>query len=370
MRNFTRRLKQSGGHPGLWMTWIVFALVAAMGAQAQSPEERDAWATERALLPGVKLAYVQTNGVRYRVAEMGQGPAVLLAHGWPESWYSWRHQLKALAAAGYRAIAPDMRGYGESHQPREIEAYSADILAADMVGILDALDIREAHMVGHDWGAPVAAHTVLSYPDRFQTLTLMSVPYGPRSPVSPMQAMRERAGSNFFYILYHNEADGVAENEYDGDPRGLLSRLYLSPDSPRKAPEVTSPLRSAGGWIPRLGAPLGLPTWLSQADLDYYVSQFVQSGFRGGLNYYRNIEANWQRTASRDDLVIRQPTLFIAGELDVVIGGASADQLRAGMRNSVPNLADVVLIAGMGHWVQQEAPEETNAALIRFIGGK
>tara|TARA_B100000315_G_scaffold114635_1_gene105158 strand:+ start:13190 stop:14113 length:924 start_codon:yes stop_codon:yes gene_type:complete len=303
-----------------------------------------------------------------RIAQSGEaGPMVLFAHGWPESWYSWRHQMPALAEAGFRVVLPEMRGYGQTDAPEAVEAYDVEQLAADMVGILDALGEDTATIVGHDWGAPVAAHSALTYPDRFTSLVLMSVPYGGRAAASPMQQMRSVFGENFFYILYHNEAGGVAEAEYDSDPRGILSRLYLSPDSPRKAPTVTDPKRAAGGWIPRLGEPKGLPDWLTQADLDYYIAQFEQSGFRGGVNYYRNIERNWKITEGISDQRIKVPTLFLTGARDVVIRGATEAMLQAMMAQVIPDLRDVILIPNIGHWVQQEAPAETNEALLNFL---
>ena len=196
----------------------------------------------------------------------------------------------------------------------------------------------------------------------------MSVPYGGRSAQSPVEAWRARFGDNFYYILYHQEP-GVAEAEYDADPRELLRRLYLSPDSPRDPPEVTDPLRTAGGWIPRLGAPRSLPAWLTEADLDYYVSQFASAGFRGGVNYYRNFHRNWEITPQLDGVEVAVPTRFIAGERDVVIGGATAEDLSALMSPVVPDLRGVVLLPGAGHWVQQELPEDTNAAILNFLNG-
>ena len=180
--------------------------------------------------------------------------------------------------------------------------------------------------------------------------------------------MRERSGDNFFYMAYHNEPGGVAEAEYDANTRTFLNRIYQSPDSPRKTPEVTDPKRSAGGWVPRLGEPLGLPGWLRAADLDYYVSQFDRAGFRGGVNYYRNFEHNWVASANIADPVIKMPVLFVAGASDSVIGGAQAEQLRLGMASVVSDLRDVILFPGIGHWVQQEAATQTNAALLEFLG--
>jgi pimeloyl-ACP methyl ester carboxylesterase len=236
-----------------------------------------------------------------------------------------------------------------------------------MVGVLDALGEDQATIVGHDWGAIVAATTVLLHPERFSSLVLMSVPYGGRAATSPMADWEATFANNFFYILYHNEAGGVAEAEYDSDPRGILSRLYLSPDSPREAPVVTDPKRTAGGWIPRLGAPQGLPEWLAQEDLDYYVAQFAASGFRGGVNYYRNFQRNWEITESLAESKIEVPTLFIAGAKDGVIQGATADALEKLMGRAIEDLRAVVLVPEVGHWVQQENPGATNEAMLGFL---
>ena len=319
-------------------------------------------------MDGISFRFIESNGLRMRIAEAGDsGPLVLLAHGWPESWYSWRHQIAFLADAGYRVVAPDMRGYGETDAPANVDDYDIVHLAGDMVGILDALGEETAIMVGHDWGSIVAWNTVLMHPQRFTALIAMSVPYGGRSPQSPMVGWRAAFGDNFYYILYHNEAGGVAEAEYDSDPRGLISRLYLSPNSPRQAPTITDPARAAGGWIGRLGAPMGLPDWLTQKDLDYVVGQFEMAGFRGGVNYYRNFHRNWEITEHLSDTKIEVPTLFIAGEQDVVIGGASREQLSNSMRRVVTDLRDVILIPDVGHWLQQEAAQETNEAMMEFL---
>jgi pimeloyl-ACP methyl ester carboxylesterase len=312
------------------------------------------------------LRTIQSNGIRMRIAEMGTGPLVLLVHGWPESWYSWRHQLPALAKAGYHAVAPDMRGYGKSDKPAAVEDYDIQHVTADLVGILDALGERQAILIGHDWGAIVTWQAMLLHPQRFTALVAMSVPYSGRGERSIIQNLQATLGDNFYYILYFQEP-GVAEKEFDADPRGILSRLYLSPDSPREAPTITDRKRAAGGWIPRMGAPKGLPSWLTQADLDYYVNEFKEAGFRGGINYYRNFHRNWETTPQLADKKIEAPVLFIAGDKDVVIRGATAEALRASMKPVVPDLRDVKLIANTGHWVQQERPAETNAAVLEFL---
>ncbi len=350
---------------------IILALGAALLLATCTPRAQQGDdGMSQSPLDGVSSRFIDSNGIRMRIFEAGEsGPLVLLAHGWPESWYNWRHQLLALADAGYRAVAPDMRGYGGSDAPPEVEDYNILELTDDMVGILDALGEETAVMVGHDWGAIVAWHAAVRYPQRFDALIAMSVPYGGTAPRSPLEGWRETFGDNFYYILYHNEPGGVAEAEYDSDPRGFLSRLYLSPNSPRQAPSITDPARSAGGWIGRLGAPLGLPDWLTQQDLDYIVGQFEQAGFRGGINYYRNFHRNWEISQEYASDRVTVPTLFLAGARDIVIGGADAAQLTALMSRVTDDLRGVVLIPEIGHWVQQEAPEETNAAMLEFLAG-
>ena len=318
--------------------------------------------------PGPKLRMIEANGVRLRIAEMGSGPLVILVHGWPESWYSWRHQMPALAAAGYHVVAPDMRGYGKSDKPAAVEAYDIHHLTGDIVGVVDAMGEEKAVLVGHDWGSIVAWNSLLLHPDRFSGLVAMSVPYGGRGTASPIEGMRRTNGDNFYYILYFQEP-GVAEREFDADPRGILSRLYTSPDTPTDAPAVTDPKRAAGGWIPRLGAPKAPPPWLKPEDLDYYVNEFKGSGFRGGINYYRNFHRNWETTPQLTGARIAVPVTFIAGQQDVVIRGATAESLTTQMSRVAADLRGVTLLPGAGHWVQQERPAEVNAAILAFLRG-
>ena len=317
-------------------------------------------------IAGVSFRVIESNGISMRVAEMGEGPLVILAHGWPESWYSWRHQITAIAAAGYHVVAPDMRGYGDTDAPEAVDDYNILHIAADLVGIVDAFDAEQAILIGHDWGSIVAWNTVLLHPSRFSALIAMSVPYGGRGSQSPLEAWQQSFGDNFYYILYHQEP-GVAEAEYDADPRGLLSRLYLSPDSPREARLITDRLRSAGGWIGRLGAAKQLPPWLTAADLDYYVAEFERAGFRGGINYYRNFHRNWELTEQLSGQKVAVPTLFIAGEKDMVIAGASQERLHTSMSRVVDDLRGVVLLPEAGHWIQQELPDATNALILDFL---
>ena len=357
MIGFARRL------PALGWTGIVAVVALVLAACATQP------ATTPSPVAGVHFRTVETNGIRLRVAEAGSGPLVVLVHGWPESWYSWRHQIPAIAAAGYHVVAPDMRGYGKSDKPAAVEDYDVVDLSGDIVGLLDALGEEKAILIGHDWGAVVAWNSVLLHPDRFSAMLAMSVPNGGRAASAPLAGMRSAFGDNFYYILYHNEPGGVAEKEYDSDPRGILSRLYASTDTPRDPPTVTDPKRSAGGWIPRLGKPKELPSWLTQADLDYLVSEFTEAGFRGGVNYYRNFDRNWEITPQLAGARIKVPVAFLAGTDDIVIRGAKEDALRTQMSRVADDLRAVKLVPGAGHWIQQEKPQETNAFVLDFLAG-
>ena len=195
----------------------------------------------------------------------------------------------------------------------------------------------------------------------------MSVPYSGRQDQNPIEGLKAVFQDNFFYILYHNEPNGVAEKEYDKSPRDLISKFYQSPNAPSKPPKITDSKRSAGGFLSRIGEPKGMPDWFTQKDLDYVVGQFEQSGFRGGVNYYRNIERNWKLTEDLKDHSIKVPTLFLAGTEDMVIRGASKEALQSSMKEAIPLLEKVILLPNIGHWVQQEAPEDTNKILLEFL---
>jgi pimeloyl-ACP methyl ester carboxylesterase len=314
----------------------------------------------------ITFSMIETNGIKMRIAEAGSGPLVLLVHGWPESWYSWRHQLNGLAEAGYRVIAPDMRGYGDTDAPADPAEYRVDNLAADLVGVLDAVGEETAVLVGHDWGSIVVWNTALLHPERFTGVFGMSVPYGGLAKISPLEKFKKQFGDSFFYINYHNEPGGVAEKEYDSDPKQFISMLYTSPNTPRHDPTITDPKRRAGGWLGRIGAPKERPDWLSEADLDYYVNEFTRAGFQGGVNYYRNFDTNWALMKGTDP-VVRIPAAFISGTADMVIAGADESALRKMMTPVMTDLREVTLLPGMGHWVQQEDPQRTNEAILRFL---
>jgi pimeloyl-ACP methyl ester carboxylesterase len=315
---------------------------------------------------------VDANGIRIHIAEQGSGPLVLLCHGFPESWYSWRHQLKALAQAGYHAVAPDMRGYGDTDRPVEIDRYTLFHLVGDMVGVLDALKEKNAVIVGHDWGAPVAWHAALMRPDRFRAVVGLSVPYRPRGSIAPTTVMPQNADATFYQLYF--QTPGVAEAELEADARvSLRKTLYSgSGDVPRRNPGAAPAggvgmVPRSGGFLSRMKDPDTLPPWLNDADMDVYARQFQQSGFRGGLNWYRNIDRNWELLAPYAAASVSVPALYMAGELDLVVSFPRMKEVIADLPRYIPQLRGSVMLPGCGHWTQQERPSEVNQAIIDFL---
>jgi len=307
---------------------------------------------------------VETNGIRMHLAEQGQGPLVLLCHGFPESWYSWRHQLRALADAGFHAVAPDMRGYGRTDQPAAVDQYTLLHLVGDMVGLVDALGGETAVIAGHDWGAPVAWHAALLRPDRFRAVIGLSVPFRPRGSVRPSTVMPQ-TDEAVFYQLYF-QAEGVAEAELGRDVRATIRRLAFSGSGEGKG--------SALGMVPRAGGFLGhttdpdsLPRWLTEADVDFFAGEFARVGFRGGLNWYRNIDRNWELLAPFARARVTVPALYVVGDHDLVLAFPGMEQLVPNLAQFVPNLRKTIMLPGCGHWTQQERPREVSDAMIDFL---
>jgi len=309
---------------------------------------------------------VEANGIRHHLAEAGSGPLVLLCHGFPESWYSWRHQLRTLAAAGFHAVAPDMRGYGGTDAPAEIDQYTLFHIVGDVMGLLDALGEERAVIAGHDWGAPVAWLAAQLRPDRFRAVIGLSVPFRPRGSVRPTSMMPQTEDAVFYQL--HFQTPGVAEAEYDGNVRAVFRSglIAISGDAPAGARPF--------GMVSRQGnpfrwnaAPPPLPAWLTEADVDFYTAEFTRTGFRGGLNWYRNIDRNWELLAPFAGLQVEVPALYIAGDRDPVIGFPGMDRLIPNLRDFVPRLRATLMLPGCGHWTQQERPAEVNAAMIDFL---
>ena len=319
----------------------------------------------------IRHRFVETNGIRMHVAEAGDGPLVIMCHGFPESWYSWRHQLVALAEAGYHAVAPDMRGYGQTDQPHAIDQYTLLHLVGDVVGLLDALGAPTAVVAGHDWGAPVAWHAALLRPDRFPAVIALSVPFIPRGPRRPTTVM-PRTDDAIFYQLYF-QTPGVAEAELERDPRETLRRtLYWgSGDSGRPAAAIGSGdvgmVRPSRGFLGTHQAPATLPGWLTEDDVDFYANEFRRTGFRGGLNWYRNIDRNWELFAPWTGARVTVPALYVAGDRDLVVAFRGMERLLPALKQLVPQLRETITLPGCGHWTQQERAAEVNAAMLAFL---
>jgi pimeloyl-ACP methyl ester carboxylesterase len=317
---------------------------------------------------GLTHRTIETNGIRMHIAEQGSGPCVLLCHGFPELWYSWRHQLAALAAADFHAVAPDMRGYGETDAPRDIDEYTLLHLVGDMVGLVDALGEKRAVIAGHDWGAPVAWQAARLRPDRFPAVIALSVPYAPRRPARPTSVMPQTEDA-VFYQLYFQEP-GVAEAEFERDTARTMRSVLcgISGDAARgRSGRGFGMVPRGGGFLAGADASPELPGWLTPADIDFYAAQFARTGFRGGLNWYRNIDRNWELLAPFDGVPVGVPALYIAGDRDPVVKFPGMDQLIPNLSRFVPQLRPTIMLPGCGHWTQQERPAEVNGAMIEFL---
>ncbi|MFF3671520.1 alpha/beta fold hydrolase [Microtetraspora malaysiensis] len=303
---------------------------------------------------------------RIHLVEQGSGPLVLLVHGFPESWYSWRHQLPALAAAGYRAVAVDVRGYGRSSKPADVAAYRMLELVEDNVAVVRALGERTAVIVGHDWGATIAADSAVVRPDVFRAVGLLSVPYAPPGGPRPSDVFAQMGGDEEFYVSYF-QATGRAEAEIEPDVRGWLAGFYaaLSADTMPPAGAPDPHFVSRGGRL-RDRFPTGrLPAWLSEDDLDVYAAEFERTGMSGALNRYRNMDRDWEDLADFNGSPITQPSLFIGGARDASTTWM-ADAIAA-YPATLPGLVSSRILDGCGHWIQQERRAEVNEILTGWL---
>ncbi len=312
---------------------------------------------------------IEANGVSIRCAIEGEGPLVVLVHGFPESWYSWRHQIGPIAAAGFTACAIDVRGYGGSDKPHPVEAYDMESITGDVAGVIAALSPdAPAVIIGHDWGAPIVWHTALLHPEKVRAVAGLSVPYSGR-PAAPLIDTLEQIytkNGRFFYICYFQQ-EGVAEAEFERDVRDRLRRMYyLASGDIRDSGYEFKEGMVGDDFLSRIPNPDPFPAWATPADIDYYVGEFERSGFRGPINRYRNFRRDHAFMAGKDP-IIHQPALFIAGERDMVIGGAAKDGLTNLMRPHFDDLRGVHLTPKAGHWNQQEAPDETTGVLIDWL---
>ncbi|MFE7173689.1 alpha/beta fold hydrolase [Streptomyces sp. NPDC057616] len=317
-------------------------------------------------VPEITHRLVPAPAGRIHLAEQGTGPLVLLVHGFPESWYSWRHQMPALAAAGFRAVAVDVRGYGRSSRPAATDAYRMLELVEDGVSVVHALGEESAVIVGHDWGATIAANSALLRPEVFRAVGLLSVPYTPRGGPRPGDVFAGMGGDEEFYVSYFQEP-GRAEAEIEPDVRGWLAGFYaaLSADT-MPAPGAPDPHFVGKGGTLRDRFPAGPPpAWLSATELDVYAGEFERTGLTGALNRYRNMDRDWEDLAAYDGASISQPSLFAGGTLDASTTWL-ADAIEA-FPVTLPGLVSSHLLDGCGHWIQQERPEEVNRILTDWL---
>ncbi|XP_065879813.1 uncharacterized protein [Euphorbia lathyris] len=302
---------------------------------------------------------VATNGINMHVASIGKGPPILFLHGYPELWYSWRHQLLSLSSLGYRCIAPDLRGYGDTDAPHSVEKYTVLHIVGDLVGLLDALEIDQVFLVGHDWGAIIAWYFSLFRPDRIKALVNTSVPFMPRDPtVTFVQSYRNHFGDDYYVVCY--QKPGEAEAEYAEIDTAKLFRIILSYRDPR--PENAFPRD-----LEKL--PDTLPCWLTNKDINYYAKKFDKTGFSGGLNYYRNFDRTWELTAAWTEAQVKVPVKFIVGNLDITynIPGIKEYIHNGGFQRDVPLLKEVVIMENVAHFLIQEKADEISDHIYDFI---
>ncbi len=309
---------------------------------------------------------IRSNDVNLRCVVDGEGPLVIMVHGWPESWYSWRHQIAPLRDAGYRVVVPDVRGYGGSDAPADLEAYDMEHMIGDVLGLIDHFAQEKAILIGHDWGAPIVWNTAALHADRVRAVAALSVPYSPRGKVSSIELWKQIYAGRFFYQLYFQEP-GVAEAEFEADMRQALRKIYYagSGDSPKGMfrPEKRPDARM----LDDLPDPATLPHWLTEQDLDYYVAQFRRNGFRGPLNRYRTQQRDWERLTALSGARITRPACFIAGRRDGVLKFVPDFDMVENMKRWTDDLRVCELIDGAGHWIQQERPEEVTKLLLGFL---
>lgn len=315
-----------------------------------------------------KFRFLDLPDIRIRAVVEGQGPLVVMVHGFPESWFSWRHQIGPIAQAGFTACAIDVRGYGGSGRPHAIADYDMEHMIADVCGVIDAMGARTAILIGHDWGAPIVWNTALTRPERIRAVAGLSVPFT-GAPLRSMSAMIEEiftSQGRFFYQHYFQDA-GVAEREGEADIRGFLRKFYYAISG--DAPDGTWPKDKVVGdsLLYRLPDPDPFPAWLTAADLDYYVREFEQSGLRGPINRYRNHDRDFEFLKAFQGKKIEQPSLFVGGARDLVLSMFGRADLMGIMKMHMSDLRGADVLEGCGHWTQQERPDEVNARLIPWL---
>lgn len=311
---------------------------------------------------------VQNGSIDLNVAVEGHGPLILCVHGFPELWYSWRHQIAHFSQLGYKVAALDVRGYGRSSKPHEIADYSIRHLASDVAAAIDQLGDGTAILFGHDWGAPIVWNTALLYPNKVAAVAGLSVPFIPRGPTSFVDTARAMYKDRFFYQLYF-QREGVAEAEFEADIPTGLRKVYFAISGAAPLNKWLEPKPASARLLDGMVDPTPFPDWMSEADLQVYVEAFRAGGFRGPLNRYRAQNIDVQEMAEFAGKPVTQPSCFVAGERDAVRAFVPGIDLYATPEAACTDFRGSVILPGIGHWVQQEAPAETNAALERFVRG-
>tara|TARA_Y100001960_G_scaffold330487_1_gene424653 strand:- start:390 stop:1379 length:990 start_codon:yes stop_codon:yes gene_type:complete len=325
-------------------------------------------------MENIEFKIVESNGINIRLAMMGEGPLVIFCHGWPESWYSYRHQLPAVADAGFKAVAYDVRGYGESDKPYEVEAYTMRNMTNDVIGIIDALGYDTAITIGHDWGGPIALNTAALNEDRITATGTLSVPFTGRGPMPTLDLWKEIYKDRFFYQLYFQK-EGIAEEEFESDLSKSLFMTYTNSDGrgmkfnfeKGQSGLVTEKTKDST-FLEGMEMFKDFPNWFTKEDLDYFVSQFEMSGLRGPFNRYRAQNIDWHEIPELEGKILEQPAFFVTGTLDPVNFFVPTDQsLTERIKPNYKNLLFAEELEGIGHWTQQEAPEEVNNFILNFL---
>ncbi len=319
---------------------------------------------------------LKSNNINIRAKIEGSGPLIVLVHGCPESWYSWRHQIPLLAEKGYTVAAIDVRGYGGSSKPYEIEAYSMRELTKDVIGVIDALDFEKAILIGHDWGGPIVWNTAVLNEKRISAVLGLSVPFFPRRDLSSIDLWRKIYEGKFFYQLYFQE-EGVAEAEFEENIRKYLEQTYFSIDARgmkvQKENAITGSSKGVNGkYLEALPTFDTYPSWITAGDMDYLVGEFELSGMRGPLNRYRAQQIDFEDLLELKNAKVKQPSAFLTGKYDPVnafIGSNydSSKDLEDKIGRNYENLLSVCLLDDSGHWVQQEKPTEVNKFILNFL---
>jgi pimeloyl-ACP methyl ester carboxylesterase len=329
---------------------------------------RDAWRQVDADDPGAfNHCFAEANGIRMHYIDEGQGPLVILLHGFPYLWYMWRRQIAALAEAGFRVVVPDQRGFGQTDRPDSIEAYDISQAVGDMVGLMAASGETSAVIIGHDLGAWVAQAAAMLRPDLFRGLVILNTPVPPRGKIKPTVALREMAKGRVYHHLYFQQI-GKPDSELASDPRKTLRSIFYSVSGSAVGAERWRLFIEPGE--PILNAftdPKEFPSWLSARAIDYYVDEYTRTGFTGALNYYRCRDRNWEITAFLDGAVVHQPSLFIGGAADPSLEPVEIRALYDRLETHLPALQKKVLLPGVGHSAAEERADQVNTLLLEFL---